>query len=129
MCIKVIKSITTDLVPNLHARIGCEFKVDLYGKVSCKSTLFKKIITGCGTYSTVYSAITNLLSRGRQVCEVSGYYVLGLLRHKAADGDVDLVTTIESLQDSCSCSTNSGVTGSIFLLDRSRSKQGAPVRV
>ena len=60
---------------------------------------------------------------------MSSYDLLGLLRHKAADCDVDLVATIESLQDSCGCSTNSGVTGGVFLLDRSRGKQGAPVMV
>ena len=60
---------------------------------------------------------------------MSGYDLLRWLRHKAADGDVDLVATIESPQDSCGCSTNRGVTGGVFLLDRSRSNQGAPVTV
>jgi hypothetical protein len=102
--------------------------VDLRGTPAV-SRLYLKKITGRDTYTTVNSAITNLLRRVRQVGEVSGYDVLGLLRHKAADGDVDLVATIESLQNSCGCSTNSGVTGGVFLLDRSRSNQGAPVTV
>jgi len=55
------------------------------------------IYTGRDTYTTVNSAIANLLGCGRQVCEVSGYNSFGLLRHKAADGHVDIVATIESL--------------------------------
>jgi hypothetical protein len=46
-----------------------------------------------------------------------------------SDSDVDLVATIESLQDSCGCSINRGVTGGVLLLDRSRIKQGVLVNV
>lgn len=99
--------------------------MDLYGE----RQLYINYITGRDTYTTVNSAITNLLGRGRQVCEVSGYDLFRLLRHKAADVDVDLVATIESLQDSCGCSTNSAVAGGVFLLNRSRIKQGLPVGV
>ena len=69
------------------------------GTISCKSTFIwkKKKTTGRDTYTTVNSAIANLLGCGRQVCEVSGYNSFGLLRHKAADGHVDIVATIESL--------------------------------
>jgi len=120
--IKAIKRVAADLVANLHSSIGWKCKVDLSGERQPQVTY----ITGRDTYATVNSAITNLLGRGRQVCEVSGYDLFRLLRHKAADVDVDLVATIESLQDSCGCSTNSGVTGRVFLLDRSRIKQGFP---
>jgi hypothetical protein len=60
---------------------------------------------------------------------VPGYDLLGWLRHKATDGDIDLVAAIESLQDGCGCSTNRGVTGGVFLLDRGRVDQWAPVRI
>jgi hypothetical protein len=60
---------------------------------------------------------------------VSGYDLLGLLSYKTTDGNVDLFATVESLQDSYGSSTNSGVTGGVFLLDGSRSKQRAPLRV
>jgi hypothetical protein len=86
-------------------------------------------MTGDDAYTAVNSAVANLLRCRRQICEVSGYDLLRLLRHKAAHGDVDLVAAIEGLQHSCGCSTYSGVTRGVFLLDRSRSDQGAPVGV
>jgi len=68
------------------------------GTSAASQPLFeKKKSTGRDTYTTVNSAIANLLGCGRQVCEVSGYNSFGLLRHNAADGHVDIVATIESL--------------------------------
>jgi len=53
----------------------------------------------------------------------------GLLRHIATNSDIDLVATIENLQHSSGCSTNTGVARGVFLLDGSRTKQRAPGEV
>jgi hypothetical protein len=64
------------------------------------------------TYATIDPTVSNLQSGRSQIGVVSGRHMLRSLSHQTADVEVDVISTIVCLQDSCSCSTQSAMAGS-----------------